>query len=198
MKLRQNKGFTLIEIAIVLTIVGLIIGGIWIAAATVFSNNKTQLLTKDVIQVIQNTKTLFAGQGANAVTDGLTITNLATAGVFPTDMITPTAGVIITPFSTQTAASDVTITSAGNTVGFAFNNIPSGACTQLLLTLGSLNNIQKLGITGLVGGNTAQTPAAGGLIAGQVGITTSVKALDAATDCPAGNTDSVAVLFSVF
>jgi len=198
-QLHTQKGFTLIEIAIVLTIVGLIIGGIWLAASTVFSNNKTQALQKDVIQVIQNTKTLFAGQGSSAVTTGFTNANAATSGVVPSDMVTPTAGVLVTPFSTQTAASDVNFSApTATTVGLQLLNIPSNACTQMLLTLGSLNNIQKLGIVGLSGGAGAQTPAAGGLVTGTVGVTTSVTAVNAAGACPAGNADSIAVDFNAF
>jgi len=199
----SQQGFTLIEIAIVLTIVGLIIGGIWVAASTVFNNNKAQALAKDVIQAVQNTKTLFSSQGTSASTVGVTVTNLINAGVFPTDMVTPNAGVLVTPFSTQSAVTDVTVSAApggtATSIGYAFNNLPSSACTQLLITLGSLNNIQKLGITGLNGGASPVAPAAGGLIAAPVGVTTSVTATAAAGACAnAGNTNGVDVVFNVF
>ena len=50
MRIRNCSGFTLIEIAIVLTIVGLLIGGIWLAAATVLENKKRNDFATEMLQ----------------------------------------------------------------------------------------------------------------------------------------------------
>ncbi len=57
---RKNKGFTLVEIAIVLTIVGLLIGGVWLAAAAVIENKKRDDLSASLLQAMINTKMLFS------------------------------------------------------------------------------------------------------------------------------------------
>jgi len=196
MQLRSQKGFTLIEIAIVLTIVGLIIGGIWLAASTVFTNNKARQLSADAIQVIQNTKSLFAGQGAQASNAGFTLDLAYTSGIFPTDMMAGTAAapLVVTPFNTNAAltgfafALGATATSLQYTFGAGTQGLPSSACTQLLTTLGSANNIAKLGITALAGSAAIAIPAAG----------VSVTAAQAATVCELpGNTNTASVTFSI-
>ena len=194
-QLHTQKGFTLIEIAIVLTIVGLIIGGIWLAASTVFTNNKARALSADAIQVIQNTKTLFGGQGAQASATGMTVSLAYTSGIFPADMMAGTAAAphVITPFNTDPTVDGFDIPAAtATTLQFQFGKgaqgLPSNACTQLLTTLGGSQNIQKLGITQLMGGATDVTPAAGA----------SLSAATAAASCVAvGNTNTVSVTFSV-
>jgi len=65
MRIRNRSGFTLIEIAIVLTIVGLLIGGIWLAAATVLENKKRNDFASEMLQTLVNTETLFAYNGHN-------------------------------------------------------------------------------------------------------------------------------------
>jgi len=60
MKANNHYGFTLIEIAIVLTIVGLLIGGIWLTAATVLENKKRSDFASGMLQALINTKALFA------------------------------------------------------------------------------------------------------------------------------------------
>ena len=202
MKLRNQKGFTLIEIAIVLTIVGLIIGGIWLAASTVFTNNKTQALSTDIIQVLQNTKTLFAGQGSSATSAGFTEDAAKQAGIFPPDMIsssyTAAAPIIVTPFSTDNSVNAFTVT-PGATAGQLIykigtatpNGLPSQACISLLTTLGSLNNMQKLGILKLAGTSAADL-SAGGTAA------VAPAAASAAGVCGAvGNANTITVTFSI-
>lgn len=210
MKLRNNKGFTLIEIAIVLTIVGLIIGGIWLAASTVFTNNKTQLLSKDMLQVIQNTKTLFAGQGANGTATGTTQSTLVAAGVFPPDMVssagTAAAPIIIHPFSSNATTNSFGASAVNSqqllyVIGAANpNGIPPQACVSLLTTLGSLNNMQKLGIVALGAGTGAAIAAnAAGAAATDLttGGTVAVTAAAASNACTgAGNSNKVSVTFS--
>jgi len=57
---QKNKGFTLVEIAIVMTIVGLLVGGIWMAVATVIENKKRDDLSTSLLQAMINTKMLFS------------------------------------------------------------------------------------------------------------------------------------------
>jgi len=65
MRIRNRSGFTLIEIAIVLTIVGLLVGGIWLAAATVLENKKRNDFATEMLQTLVNTEVLFASNSHN-------------------------------------------------------------------------------------------------------------------------------------
>ncbi|MDE2029768.1 MAG: prepilin-type N-terminal cleavage/methylation domain-containing protein, partial [Alphaproteobacteria bacterium] len=50
---RATRGFTLTEIAIVLGIIGAIIGGIWVAASRVSGSQKIQKATTQIIALAQ-------------------------------------------------------------------------------------------------------------------------------------------------
>jgi len=196
-KKMNQQGFTLIEIAIVLTIVGLVIGGIWLAASTVFNNNKQQTLSVDVIQIMQNTKSLFSGS-QGTVTTGFTLANAIAAGVFPSGMVN--GALVVQPFASNTAVSSVSVTvPSATTLAYTFGagasaatGLPQSACTNLLTTLGSQNNMTKLGITSLlanVGGTAGSDLTTGGTVA----VTPAAAA--AACSNPA-TTDSVSVTFT--
>lgn len=60
----KPKGFSLIEAAIVLGIVGLVIGGIWVAAAAVAQNNRVSEMAKDVLSICARAKEVFPYRSA--------------------------------------------------------------------------------------------------------------------------------------
>lgn len=63
-----RRGFNLIEAAIVLGVVGLVIGGIWAAAASVQSNMRISKTSAGVLTVVENAKKLFAGHDVGYMT----------------------------------------------------------------------------------------------------------------------------------
>jgi type II secretory pathway pseudopilin PulG len=60
----KQRGFNLIEAAIVLGVVGLVIGGIWIAAAAVNKNYKINQTQQGVLEIIQRIRQLGHGNAA--------------------------------------------------------------------------------------------------------------------------------------
>jgi len=56
------KGFSLIEAAIVLGIVGLVIGGLWIAAARVAERSKLNRTIEQITILVQNARTKLKGK----------------------------------------------------------------------------------------------------------------------------------------
>jgi len=165
MQLRNQKGFTLIEIAIVLTIVGLVIGGIWLAAATVLNNNKTAELSRQVIQIVQNTKGLFTNQTGANPTGGFNQAAAISAGVFPGGMVINGTNVRH-PFATTLTTSSVTLERQGAnaidlTVGSttAGLGLPQSACIDLVSRIATAENFSRYGLTkvGNINANSAQT-----------------------------------------
>jgi len=61
-KIRKTHGFNLIESAIVLGIIGLIIGGIWLAGATVSEQRIISNLSSATLQTVQNVRNTLKGQ----------------------------------------------------------------------------------------------------------------------------------------
>jgi type II secretory pathway pseudopilin PulG len=136
MKKLNQKGFTLIELAIILTIVGLVIGGIWIAASTVMNNMKKKDLGEGTIQLVQNLRNLYTGQ---ASATGLSNTSADAAGAFPASWRrTTTGGALqsvqhpVTPRSIGATTNTVTVTTSGANMSINYSNLPRDACIELV------------------------------------------------------------------
>ena len=86
-----SRGFTLTEVAIVLGIVGIILGGIWAAAAQVYENHKVEAAENQILTIVHNVRSLYAGR--SSIEGGDLTAALVNAGVFPPDMIVVVNGV---------------------------------------------------------------------------------------------------------
>jgi len=76
----NKRGFNLIEAAIVLGIVGLVLGGIWIAASSVMERQRESRALSDLSIAIQNINNVYKGYGGNGMLSSLT-------GIFPADIV---------------------------------------------------------------------------------------------------------------
>ncbi|MDP9127851.1 MAG: hypothetical protein M3N08_06305 [Pseudomonadota bacterium] len=86
-RLRSSAGFSLTELAIVLGVIGLILGGVWTVAGQGREKARQTQLTQDMLLVVKNVRAAFAGQNglSGAVT---TITpQLIFQGAIPNDMV---------------------------------------------------------------------------------------------------------------
>ena len=80
------KGFSLIESAIVLGVVGLVIGGIWVAASAVNSNLRMSNTVVAILQMVQGGQKLFPLQSyPTAVGYTFSMNTMQAAGVLPGD-----------------------------------------------------------------------------------------------------------------
>ena len=81
-----RRGFTLTEIAIVLGVVGIILGAVWVAASSVYQNNRTARAAQQVAQIVAGFKTIYGSKpinlGAVEIT-GLAINN----NIIPPDAV---------------------------------------------------------------------------------------------------------------
>lgn len=92
---RCVRGFSLIEAAIFLGVMGLVLGAVWGAASTVNFNRQINATIGDMIQITQNMRSLYSRQsgfsGTSGFTTGDNITEaMVNSEVVPAEMIDPT------------------------------------------------------------------------------------------------------------
>ena len=157
-KLKNQRGFTLVEVAIVLTIVGLVIGGIWLAASTVSNNQKKTALATDVLQIAQNIRNLYGNQ---SVTTGLDNAAAIAAGAIPANLVTGTG----TARNVFNSTADSTTIAAVGTTQFSIQmvGIPRDACIELLTGRLAQNeqSATRIGLVAANGGGAAPNLAGG-------------------------------------
>lgn len=142
---KMKRGFTLTEIAIVLGIMGLILGAIWAAAAAVYGSQRINNASNEIAQIVQSVRKLYSmsnGTGVSAVTN---ITgDLSLAKVVPSGMMrssfTYTAGgavatnYLVGPFPNGKTA--ILATSDGGGFMIVTNNVTQANCISLLTSIG--------------------------------------------------------------
>ena len=95
---RAKRGFSLIEAAIVLGVVGAVIGTIWVSAANMYENHKVNKTINDLAVTANNIRRLISLRDAEeigAMTPSQMGTFLINAGVYPKDWVgseTPLGG----------------------------------------------------------------------------------------------------------
>jgi prepilin-type N-terminal cleavage/methylation domain-containing protein len=87
----ERRGFTLTELAIVLGIMGVILGAIWAAAAAVYQNNRVKTVVTETAQILEGYRSLYSLKGVDSG-DWVDITCMGvTDGFFPASMLPPGA-----------------------------------------------------------------------------------------------------------
>ncbi len=142
---KKPRGFTLTEIAIVLGILGIILGAIWTAAATVYANYHVSKAATETLAIVQNFKGLY---GNSALTDpnGEDMTAFAMiAGLFPADMVQ--AGNTIYALGPWSGSQvNVYSGSVWNAVTVAFWNIDIPTCNRLADAITTGNTFPAAGL----------------------------------------------------
>ena len=146
--LLARRGFTLTELAIVLGIIGIVLGGIWVAAARVYANNKTQKAAAQILAIANGYKVLYSN-GIDNATMWADVTCIGVNnGIFPTDMLPNAAcatdGAAISPPGSSSGeptypqtpwggSSYVTVQTvqSNNTVLVGYWNLSQAACISL-------------------------------------------------------------------
>lgn len=143
-----KRGFNLIEIAIVLAVIGLVIGGIYVAASAVTENNRRQTTQKQLLQIVANVRNMYATQPAYTIP---TYAQVKAMGIFPGDL-QDTGSEFLSSYGGR-----VELGSTSNNQWFLvdFVSIPQGACIDLLSKgFGSASAVNGAGLmaAGTVGG----------------------------------------------
>ncbi len=84
---RKKRGFNLIEAAVVLGVVGLVIGGIWYAAASVQQSQRINNTAAGILQIADRARRLFSYSDYPTTygTSTYVASTAAAAGIFPGD-----------------------------------------------------------------------------------------------------------------
>ena len=192
------RGFTLTEIAIVLGIIGIILGAIWGAAATVYNNQKVADAERGITATAAAVRSLFAtslntGAGAAPAT-------ITTPGMLPTSWTSGTT--YGNPWKNPSGGTSSYVvgdnTSATTLARFAveLDGLNDAGCAALLNYFGSASSSANGGqITGLVGTKLVTgAPTAGTSKVASV----PVVLYAAASGCSGGTgNDNIAVSFDM-
>lgn len=151
----KNKGFNLIEAAIVLGIVGLVVGGIWVAATSVYANLRSKRATDELLGIAQSVRALYAtatttGPGPVDLTGAL-----AQANVFPGDVLTTTATLSNSSNTANPWSGNISV-GAFNALGtqfyVTFSNVPPAACADFVIrNTGTSRDAGMTAVAGAVG-----------------------------------------------
>jgi prepilin-type N-terminal cleavage/methylation domain-containing protein len=98
----RYSGFTLTELAIVLGIIGVILGGIWSAQSAVRQSQKIDKSHQQILTLVQNIRSLYGTHGTFYQTTRTDISAqlIATPGIIPSDMLNTTSSSgIVTPWN---------------------------------------------------------------------------------------------------
>jgi len=188
-RLALRQGFTLTEIAIVLGIIGLILGAIWSAAGSVYMNLHLSKAATETLMIVQSFKTLY---GNRPITDpnGEDMTAFAmSAGLFPADMVQAgNTTYALGPWS----GSQVNVYSGSvwDAITVAFWNIDVTTCNRLADTIATGNTFPSDGLVWEGVNNTYRTLPPFGT---DVPFTVS----DVATACASGGNINVQVTYTV-
>lgn len=131
-----RHGFNLVEAAIVLGVVGLVIGGIWIAAAQVRENMVVNKLAEGVLITSNNIQRLVNTYTANTLGLADITTPMIAAGVFPQDWITDT-GALLTQVNGSVIINSVPDSSPPARFHISLTNVPKSTCMKLIAAVSS-------------------------------------------------------------
>ncbi len=134
----RKRGFNLIESAVVLGIVGLVIGGIWVAASAVMERNKQTATLNMVVSTVEKIRFILKDVPAYSYPDSYDLTSLAVAlDAIPSSQKTP-YGDIFVWYETQFGGRDFQVNLRG---------INSSACFVLVSRLAngaSVNGLTRI------------------------------------------------------
>jgi prepilin-type N-terminal cleavage/methylation domain-containing protein len=129
-----KRGFTLTEIAIVLGIIGVILGAIWVAASAVYNNMRISAANRELLQIVQGVRALYA-TSSTVDPNGVTLTYIK-AGVIPADAldtgIASTAGAAFDPWNGALDIGPAQQNSPDDSFQVTFAGLPSNACISML------------------------------------------------------------------
>jgi prepilin-type N-terminal cleavage/methylation domain-containing protein len=138
---QNNRGFTLTELAVVLGVIGLILGAIWVAASSVSQNNATNLALQELQVVSQGVISVMDGRSFQ-VSPASVLQSMIASNVIPANFVIPPAvagnpSTATNPWSTAgggpNGSSLDIYASTSRSFQVNFYDVPSYGCLNMLL-----------------------------------------------------------------
>jgi hypothetical protein len=129
---KKHRGFNLIEAAIVLGVVGLVIGGIWVAASAMLENYKISKSIEDLKFIAINTQKIISVATANTLGTQDITTFAISSGIVPNDLVHGTS--VKNRFG---GALSLANHSSGPRFFIGITTIPKSSCMKLLTSVSS-------------------------------------------------------------
>ncbi len=206
---QHKKGFTLTEIAIVLGIMGLILGAIWAAAASVYNNQRINSASNDIASIVQGVRKLYAMSNGTGVAANTNITgDLVLAKAVPSNMVNAatnyTAGnatnTLVGPF--PGGQTMIIATADGGGFAISMSNVTTSNCISLLTSIGGNSRdpgLYRAAAVAHAAPALTDGPAAAAPLADPITVTTATAAVaNNAGGCVAGtNAYKVVLAFSI-
>jgi prepilin-type N-terminal cleavage/methylation domain-containing protein len=198
---KRKKGFTLTEIAIVLGIIGLILGAIWAAASSVYANLKSNQAQQGILAAAQAVRSMFA---TSANTGTAASTPITSPGMFPQNWVSAaSAGKTGNPWHVNPTANFAFVIGNGSQFAIELDGIADIGCSTIVSFYNSSASSAAGGqVPGLVGStvSVATTTETGG--AAQIGTTTGTATAPVfatgPSSCSGGKLlDNVAITFDM-
>lgn len=155
----KRRGFNLVEAAIVLGVVGLIIGGIWVAAAAVRENYQVNETITLLQSITNNANNIYKGLPVPSVLTLMTPT-LISAGAIPPNYVNGTGG--LTPWGTTMI---VFMRVVPNKLQIYLQDMPAALCIKLAPRI--FANLNTSTGTGDIGADIIYLPSGSSLNAYQ-------------------------------
>jgi prepilin-type N-terminal cleavage/methylation domain-containing protein len=158
-------GFTLTEMAIVLGILGFILGAIWVAASSAYESSKITRTNAQIMSIAHAIRDLYAGRltmESTAVVWPDISPQLVSTGVFPSDMPIVNDPVTGLPHPTDLWGGQVIVYEDSVTLtdfSISYLGLPQSACIKLLIASSGRSAIGD-GLRGIGGGSTIWLDAA--------------------------------------
>ena len=128
------KGFSLIEAAIVLGVVGAVIGTIWVSAAAMYENHKVNKTVEGIFSTARNIQNLISIRDANVIGESVYITSeLIAADAFPKDWVNGSG--VKHPFGGYISILNQL---TNEKFGMYFGGIPQQVCVKLVVQVSSI------------------------------------------------------------
>ena len=133
---KTRMGFNLIEAAIVLAVVGGVIGGIWVSAAAVYENYKVTKIYETTTQIVGKFENLYSRMPLQPEGTWTTITNVMIAtNAIPKDLVTSSVAAE-TPWGGYVSIASYVYSNTWRVmIRFDLSKMPDSACIKYLTRL---------------------------------------------------------------
>lgn len=129
---RRQKGFTLIEVGIVLALVGVALFFTLSKMSTTSDLTRSQNFVSEFSGIVTNAKRLYATQQSYT---GVTIAILRDNNVFPATW--NVGGTVTGPWTGAVTTAAATLVTAGDGLTITVPNIPQGVCSDIVRAMAS-------------------------------------------------------------